>query len=62
MHMPPAKSARAWRERGTPIGPFDVLIAGQAKHRGLILVTNNVGEFQRVEDLRLENWTATRAL
>lgn len=48
--------------RGTPIGPFDVLIAGQAKHRGLILVTNNVGEFQRVEDLRLEDWTATRAL
>jgi len=38
-----------------------VLIAGQAKHRGLILVTNNVGEFQRVEDLRLENWTETRA-
>lgn len=43
--------------KGTPIGPFDVLIAGQAKHRGAILVTNNVGEFRRVEDLRLEDWT-----
>ncbi len=43
--------------KGTPIGPFDVLIAGQAKHRGAILVTNNVGEFRRVDDLRLEDWT-----
>jgi len=48
--------------KGTPIGPFDVLIAGQARHRGAILVTNNVGEFRRVENLRLEDWTATRAL
>lgn len=47
--------------KGTPIGPFDVLIAGQAKHRGLVLVTNNLGEFQRVEHLRLEDWTETRA-
>lgn len=45
--------------KGTPIGPFDVLIAGQARHRGAILVTNNVGEFQRVEGLRLEDWTVT---
>jgi tRNA(fMet)-specific endonuclease VapC len=45
--------------KGTPIGPFDVLIAGQAKHRGAILVTNNVGEFRRVEELRLEDWTVT---
>ena len=43
--------------KGTPIGPFDVLIAGQAKHRGAILVTSNVGEFRRVEQLRLEDWT-----
>jgi tRNA(fMet)-specific endonuclease VapC len=45
--------------KGMPIGPFDVLIAGQAKHRGAILVTNNVGEFRRVEELRLEDWTET---
>jgi len=45
--------------RGTPIGPFDVLIVGQARHRGAILVTSNLSEFSRVEDLRLEDWTQT---
>lgn len=43
--------------KGTPIGPSDVLIAGQAKARGLTLVTNNVAEFERVEGLRIEDWT-----
>lgn len=47
----------ALARKGTPIGPFDVLIAGQVIHRGAILVTNNVGEFRRVEQLRLEDWT-----
>jgi tRNA(fMet)-specific endonuclease VapC len=42
---------------GTPIGPYDVLIAGQALARGLTLVTNNVREFQRIEDLKLEDWS-----
>ena len=46
----------ALRARGTPIGPYDVLIAGQALARGLILVTNNVSEFCRVEGLRVEDW------
>lgn len=41
---------------GTPIGPFDVMIAGHARSRGLCLVTNNEGEFQRVKGLRLANW------
>ena len=44
--------------RGTPIGPYDVLIAGQAKSRNLILVTNNTEEFGRVPGLRLEDWQA----
>lgn len=44
--------------QGTPIGPYDVLIAGQAKARDLILVTNNTGEFSRVAGLRLEDWSA----
>ncbi|UFS68194.1 type II toxin-antitoxin system VapC family toxin (plasmid) [Paracoccus denitrificans] len=44
--------------QGTPIGPYDVLIAGQAKARGLTLVTNNTGEFERVAGLRLEDWIA----
>lgn len=42
--------------RGTPIGPFDVLIAGQAKARGLTLVTHNGGEFARVPGLVVEDW------
>jgi Predicted nucleic acid-binding protein, contains PIN domain len=46
------------KRRGMPIGPYDVLIAGQAKARGLTLVTNNTGEFARVVGLRLEDWTA----
>jgi tRNA(fMet)-specific endonuclease VapC len=46
--------------KGTPIGPYDILIAGQAKARDLVLVTNNVGEFRRVEGLRVEDWTAGR--
>lgn len=43
---------------GTPIGPYDVLIAGQALARGLTVVTANVGEFGRVEGLAIENWLA----
>jgi tRNA(fMet)-specific endonuclease VapC len=45
--------------KGTPIGPFDVLIAGQAKARDLTLVTHNTSEFQRVEGLRVEDWKGT---
>jgi tRNA(fMet)-specific endonuclease VapC len=42
--------------KGTPIGPYDVLIAGQAKARKLTLVTHNTTEFQRVPGLRVEDW------
>ena len=41
---------------GTPIGPYDVLIAGQAIARGLILITHNLREFERVSGLQLEDW------
>jgi tRNA(fMet)-specific endonuclease VapC len=41
---------------GTPIGPFDVCIAGQARARKLTLVTANTREFKRVPGLRIENW------
>ena len=43
-------------KQGTPIGHYDVLIAGHARSRGLVLVSNNVREFERVSGLRLENW------
>lgn len=45
------------KRQGMPIGPYDVLIAGQAKARDLTLVTNNTGEFARVAGLRMEDWT-----
>ena len=41
---------------GTPIGPYDQMIAGHARSLGLIVVTNNVKEFERVEGLRVDNW------
>lgn len=44
--------------RGTPIGPYDVLIAGQAIARNMILVTRNIREFGRVSRLRIEDWQA----
>lgn len=46
-------------QRGQMIGPNDLLIAGQARARGMVLVTNNTREFERVPGLRVENWVAT---
>jgi tRNA(fMet)-specific endonuclease VapC len=52
-----AANVRAELERqGNLIGPYDLLIAGQALASGLTLVTNNVREFQRVRGLRLQSW------
>lgn len=42
--------------RGNPIGQNDLLIAAHAIALDAVLVTDNVGEFERVEGLRLENW------
>lgn len=42
---------------GTPIGPYDQMIAGHARSQGLTVVTNNLREFKRVQGLRLEDWT-----
>ena len=48
---------RACLERqGQPIGVNDLHIAAQARSEGLVLVTNNLREFQRIEGIRLENW------
>ena len=43
---------------GRPIGPYDLLIAGQARARGLTLVTANSDEFQRVKELDCEDWSS----
>jgi tRNA(fMet)-specific endonuclease VapC len=42
--------------QGTPIGNMDLLIAAHARSRGYKLVTNNLREFSRVPDVKLENW------
>jgi len=41
---------------GTPIGAYDVLLAGQARRRGCTLVTSNVKEFGRVAGLKWADW------
>lgn len=52
-----AASIRATLERsGQVIGAYDLLIAGHARSRGLVVVTGNLSEFQRVEGLRCEDW------
>jgi tRNA(fMet)-specific endonuclease VapC len=43
---------------GKPIGPLDTQIAAHALTLNLTLVTNNIGEFKRVEGLKLENWAS----
>lgn len=47
--------------RGQVIGPYDLMIAGHARSRGLVVVTGNLGEFNRVPGLRAEDWLAPRA-
>tara|TARA_B100000949_G_C13884250_1_gene285939 strand:+ start:106 stop:510 length:405 start_codon:yes stop_codon:yes gene_type:complete len=48
-----AELARA----GTPIGPYDAMIAGHARSLGMIVVTHNRTEFDRVSGLRVVDWT-----
>lgn len=44
------------KKAGTQIGAYDQMIAGHARSRGLVVVTNNTTEFQRVAGLRIEDW------
>jgi tRNA(fMet)-specific endonuclease VapC len=44
------------KSRGQPIGAYDVLIAGTAVARGLVVVTSNLDEFERVTALQIEDW------
>jgi len=49
----------ALEKLGQPIGVNDMHIAAHARSEGLVLVTNNVGEFARVPALEAENWVNT---
>ncbi len=44
------------KNQGKPIGPYDLLLAGTAVSRDLILVTSNRSEFERIPRLRTEDW------
>lgn len=44
-------------KKGKPIGDNDLHIAAHARSKGLVVVTNNTREFERVEGLRIEDWT-----
>ncbi len=65
VHMVPYESTAAGKTaalrallktRGAPIGAYDALIAGTALAQGLIVVTSNVREFERIEGLVVEDW------
>lgn len=43
-------------KQGNVIGPYDMMIAGHARSEGLVVVTNNQREFNRVSGLRTVNW------
>ena len=48
----------ALESKGRPIGVNDLHIAAHARSEGLVLVTNNLGEFERVPGLQCEIWAA----
>ena len=45
-------------KKGMPIGPLDMMTAGHAMSKGYTVVTNNVKEFSRIPDLKIEDWAA----
>ena len=45
------------KDKNNLIGSFDMLIGAHAKSLNMTLVTNNVREFERIQDLKIENWT-----
>jgi tRNA(fMet)-specific endonuclease VapC len=47
--------------RGQVIGPYDLMIAGHARSKGLVVITGNLDEFTRVAGLRAEDWLASPA-
>jgi len=46
------------RKKRNPIGHMDMLIAAHAKSKNLVVVSNNLREFERVENLTVEDWSA----
>jgi tRNA(fMet)-specific endonuclease VapC len=57
-HVHAARIRADLARAGTPIGPYDLLIAAIALANDLVLVTHNIREFSRVEGLKIEDWEA----
>jgi tRNA(fMet)-specific endonuclease VapC len=51
-----AKIKSSLRKSGTPIDDFDILIGATAIVNNLILITNNIQHFSRIENITIENW------
>lgn len=51
-----AKIRHRLHRQGTPVGAYDIQIAAVALAEDMVLLTNNTKEFERIEDLKLENW------
>jgi tRNA(fMet)-specific endonuclease VapC len=45
------------QKKGTSIDDFDLMIASCALANNLVLVTNNVKHFKRIESLKMDNWS-----
>lgn len=52
-----AKEKARLRKSGQPVDEFDLLIGATAVANNLIMVTNNHSHFNRIQDIRLEDWT-----
>ena len=50
------KIKAALEKIGKIIGPMDLLISAQARSKNMVLVTNNVKEFERIDGIKIENW------
>ena len=53
-----AEIRAALERKGAVIGPYDLMIAGHTRSRGLVVLTGNLEEFRRVDGLRAEDWMA----
>ncbi len=45
------------RKKGTPVDDIDLLIAGIAIENNMMVITNNMSHFERIEGLEVENWS-----
>ncbi len=53
-----AKEKTRLRKKGKPLDDFDLLIGATAVSNNLILVTKNISDFDRLENIKIEDWTS----